>query len=112
MSSRISGWLKRLRKPAKAAPGKAVEPYRAVAIVGGLDGCCERARRLAGRRFLMTDPPPLPLPGCDFAKCTCKYVRFDDRRMGPRRSEEAGITNTFVRTEERREEGSGRRSTD
>lgn len=56
------------------------EPFHAVSIRYGLDSC-EAAVHMAGQRFLASEAPPLPLPDCDKAQCTCRYVHHADRRV-------------------------------
>ena len=55
-------------------------PYRAASISPG--GCaCTDATSLADKRFLLEQAPRMPLRECDAAKCDCRYVRHDDRRV-------------------------------
>jgi hypothetical protein len=75
-------------------------PFHAVTIQGN----CEAARPLDGRRFLSKDAPSLPLAGCAApGGCTCVYRHHPDRRAGnPRR----GSVSAFdVRTERRHSKG-------
>ena len=83
--------------------------WHAVAIVATARSC-EAARACKERRFLSADAPALPLEGCDAARCDCRYGHFDDRRRGPRRSEEKGGTPKAMK--EDRRERRGRRATD
>jgi hypothetical protein len=43
---------------------------------------CKAARDMAGRRFLSTAAPKLPLPDCDVLDCNCRFVHHKDRRSG------------------------------
>ncbi|MDX1734810.1 MAG: hypothetical protein R3228_10590 [Halioglobus sp.] len=74
----------------KSAPSPAAtNPFRSTSIVLGKPAC-DAARELAGTRFLVDGDtmPPLPLPGCDVANCSCKYKKHRDRRTveGDRRA--------------------------
>jgi len=81
-------------------------PYRAVAIMIG-DCACEPVRALSGTRFLVSDAPHVPLPGCTVRKCGCTYERYLDRRNqnGDRRAEYSALTSVYTtigNTERRR----------
>lgn len=55
--------------------------YHAVSIkISGQ--ACAAARDMAGRRFLSTAAPKLPLPDCDVLDCNCRFVHHKDRRSG------------------------------
>jgi hypothetical protein len=45
---------------------------------------CPAAKSLAGKRFLSSASPRLPLTGCTAATCTCHYRHHSDRRIGRR----------------------------
>lgn len=47
---------------------------------------CEAVKLIGAKRFLPGEAPTIPLPGCDAAKCSCRYVHHDDRRHEDRRS--------------------------
>lgn len=68
-------------------------PYRAAVIVVG-DCACDAVQRFAGTRFLVSDVPHVPLPGCTERKCGCTYERYLDRRNqnGDRRAEYSALT--------------------
>ena len=54
--------------------------YQAASINPG--GCaCAAVKALGDKRFLAYEAPQMPLPGCNSAKCQCRYVRHDDRRQ-------------------------------
>jgi hypothetical protein len=55
--------------------------YHAVSIKPGAYAC-SAANDIAGQRFLATEAPNLPLPGCDAAECECHFAHHDDRRTG------------------------------
>jgi hypothetical protein len=86
-------------------------PYRwhAVTIVAPANAC-EAALARAGKRFLSSEAPRLPLKQCDAARCHCKYRHFADRRGEQRRAEEAGAAKQPVQTNRRQKRG--RRATD
>jgi hypothetical protein len=55
--------------------------YHAVSIkISG--NACRAARDMAGRRFLSSEAPRLPLPRCDVSNCKCSFVHHKDRRVG------------------------------
>jgi hypothetical protein len=107
-------WFLRLRRaasPRKSQNGqsrKAITPYHAVSIVFPQDAC-NAAKAMAGRRFLATAPPPLPLRDCDAAHCHCRFAHHDDRRSGLERRSPFSPASTMVGTGSfRRERRSGR----
>ncbi|MFT3907354.1 MAG: hypothetical protein QM718_13725 [Steroidobacteraceae bacterium] len=77
-------------------------PYHAVSVRSGRFGACDLARQCAQRRFLSSEAPPLPLPGCNQARCDCRYVHHEDRRAGPRRATEQGMGRRFFPGRDRR----------
>jgi hypothetical protein len=44
------------------------------------DPDCSAASKLRGKRFLESEAPSLPLPGCTADSCSCRYVPRKDRR--------------------------------
>lgn len=65
-------------------------PWYAVAIKAGRRSC-QTCVQLGERRFLSKEAPRLPLEGCTQpGGCECVYVHFSDRRVGARRTVEAG----------------------
>ena len=54
---------------------------------------CPVVKRLAGKRFLSSQAPPLlPLGVCEnAAQCECRYVHHDDRRNKARRRSDFGM---------------------
>lgn len=61
---------------------KAVDTrWHAVSIKFGKDACAA-AKGMTGQRFLASDAPQLPLPGCDAAVCDCRFTHHQDRRSG------------------------------
>ncbi len=74
---------------------------------------CEVALGLRGKRFLASEAPPLPLPGCNSAHCECVYRHHEDRREGDRRH--SWMNAAYMPNElkfERRYTRRGRRHTD
>jgi len=53
--------------------------YHAVAIKYS-ENACDAAKAMTGRRFLSRAAPNLPLAGCDFHDCQCKFAHYPDRR--------------------------------
>jgi hypothetical protein len=72
-------------------PKRKVRPWHAVSIVPGQQ-CCAAASGLVRKRFLSREAPTLPLKACDQAHCSCRYDHHDDRRKGPRRASEMGVS--------------------
>jgi len=79
-------WLLRKRGDARAEPEQAqARPkskntqFHAVSIKYSGQACAA-AHEMAGRRFLATAAPKLPLPGCDILECNCRFAHHDDRR--------------------------------
>jgi len=92
-------------------------PYRATSIVSD-EGACEAVMAIGNKRFLDTERniPKLPLPGCDVARCNCKYLHHEDRRASQedRRIPNALQAQLYDRTGQvnRRARKRGRRKTD
>jgi hypothetical protein len=95
------------------AKHRVLNPYHAVSIATGVKAC-PHAKQIAGKRFLSSEAPSLPLDACDAAKCNCRYQHHPDRRTDePRRETDIGI----VRMEGtwrgiNRRGGRGRRASD
>lgn len=84
----LGAWLllrRRNRRRENSAPQQAPQPkntaYHAVSIRFD-EQACDAAREMSGRRFLSSASPRLPLPDCDAAACSCRFVHHDDRRSG------------------------------
>ena len=87
----LAGWYiirgSKEDKPApKARPDRRVSndtsgKYHAVGIKFP-SYACDAAKALAGKRFLSTEAPPIPLPECDGRECECTFLHFKDRRTG------------------------------
>jgi hypothetical protein len=86
--------------------------WRAVEIAPGLMSC-DAAGKLAGKVFLASESPRLPLDGCIEKDCRCKYVHLQDRRDGGDRRIELGDFGAFFPVSEvERRRIAGRRSMD
>jgi hypothetical protein len=55
--------------------------YHAVSLKFGKDACAA-AKSMTGHRFLASEAPQVPLPGCDAALCECRFTHHKDRRSG------------------------------
>jgi hypothetical protein len=66
-------------------------------------GACDAARALEGQRFLAKDAPPLPLPQCTSAQCSCGFAKLSDRRTEGRRFELGGLSAAQFLTTNRRQ---------
>ena len=84
----IAWLLIRRRQQAKAEDSASVSrltaentTYHAVSIKFATNAC-QAAKEMEGRRFLSTAAPKLPLPDCDAAECSCRFVHHKDRRSG------------------------------
>jgi hypothetical protein len=55
--------------------------YPAVSIRVAQDSC-QAVRESSGIRYLSTEAPLLPLPGCSSEKCRCTYAHHSERRKG------------------------------
>lgn len=90
------------RKDRRISPAlKNSSKYHAVSIKPGAYAC-SAANDLAGDRFLASEAPSLPLPGCDAADCDCHFTHHKDRRTGKDRRSPftsggiAAATGTFA----------------
>lgn len=87
-------------------------PWEALEIAPEANSCVA-SKQLKGRRFLCSETPTLPLPGCTSPSCTCTYQYSPDRRRGPRRAEDEGkFAMLLSGPETERRNRRGRRSTD
>jgi hypothetical protein len=67
--------------------------YHAVEIRCG-KASCQAAQDSQRERFLSTEAPLLPLSQCDRPdQCDCRYQHYKDRRGGPRRRSEQGMSD-------------------
>lgn len=104
-------WLR--RAPGRPSSGAATRPpapasdrFHCVEVRPGLSAC-DAARRIGTVRFLASEAPMVPLPGCDEPRCGCRYVHHGDRRFEDRRNPYGQWTNLptgLVRERRRRVE--------
>ena len=59
--------------------------FRCVAIKTGLIHC-KAVTPYKSKRMLMSEAPMLPISGCNSKDCECKFIRYEDRRRGDRRT--------------------------
>ncbi|MDX1500230.1 MAG: hypothetical protein R3176_10050 [Woeseiaceae bacterium] len=86
------------------APRRQDTRYHAVSIKYA-PTACKAAKELAGRRFLATAAPRLPLSACNVSECQCRFVHHDDRRSGKdRRSPFAPAAGSLTATGELQQE--------
>ncbi|MCB1687492.1 MAG: hypothetical protein KDI33_03365 [Halioglobus sp.] len=104
-----------LEKHSRQSASERELPYRAAEIVVQ-KSACEAVMGLTGTRFLMDEVPHIPVPDCTSRKCTCTYLRHEDRRnkFGNRRAEFSKLTNAYavIGNSERRAVSGGRRFDD
>ncbi|MCB1907115.1 MAG: hypothetical protein KDH15_07080 [Rhodocyclaceae bacterium] len=87
-------------------------PYRCVSVVGG-PNACSTVDLVRGRRYLPSDAPPLPLPGCPASDCGCTYRHHSDRRSRVRRNDWDPRRHQWLHQDaDRRDAGRGRRCDD
>jgi len=99
------------RKPAPAK--KVPQNFHAVTIVAGSRACAEaRALEDGRKRFLSRQAPVLPLKNCDCTRCECRYVHHEDRRKGPRRTRDFGVSIAAYDGPDNRKVKRGRRKSD
>lgn len=70
-----------INKTASKLDLKSTSAFHAVSMRYSVNAC-DAAKAITGRRFLSSDAPRLPLPGCDSPDCRCKYTHHADRRSG------------------------------
>lgn len=44
------------------------------------NNACDAAKKMAGRRFLSSAAPRIPLADCDALECNCRFIHHKDRR--------------------------------
>ena len=84
-SERRAGNRRQARGAISDAP--AVSRYRAASILASRCAC-DAVKMVEGKRYLAAQAPKLPLLDCSAERCTCRYVRHEDRRgsQGDRRA--------------------------
>lgn len=107
----LAYFMMRKRKP--QVPARRVS-YRCVGIESPDPvTACSAVKALAGHRFLSGQAPQLPVPGCTAARCTCKFVHFEDRRAGSRRKDRGQQVRSLKSLDwAERRNSRGRRKTD
>jgi hypothetical protein len=79
--------------------------YRAASVVPG-DHSCSAAKAIAGKRYLFSEVPRLPLADCTMApNCLRKFKKDADRRAGDRRQSDAVETSRPFAGSENRKRG-------
>lgn len=104
-------WFGSKAPPPPQRPAQRVNAYQAVAIIPCAKACAA-ARESAGQRFLARRAPALPLAACDVhGQCTCRFRKYEDRRVGQQRTPYASmLVRSYAGQEKRR--SPGRRSGD
>jgi hypothetical protein len=89
-------------------------PTKWHAVKVGLQGTsCALATLCRRERFLASEAPALPLPGCDRPEtCPCTYRHYTDRREGPRRTDDLPRNSQPEAVERNRRAARGRRTVD
>ncbi len=76
---------------------------------------CMAAKTMEGQRFLSSEAPRLPLPGCDVTDCKCHFAHHKDRRVSKDRRNvfnASGHSDTTGRHEQERRGTKDRRHDD
>jgi hypothetical protein len=68
------------KPPARPSAGQPDNTKFHAVSIRVASGACAAAMGMQGERFLATEAPQLPLPGCDAADCQCRFIHFKDRR--------------------------------
>lgn len=77
------------------------------------ESSCAAAALCRNTRFLAREAPRLPLPTCPHPeKCPCTFRHHEDRRTGPRRSDDIGRGLSSEKRDINRRASAGRRATD
>jgi len=110
---KAKGLFGREAEPKPVPAKKPASPsYHSVSIMPG-PRACAAAHQLRGQRFLSRSAPPLPLKDCDREVCECHYEHHSDRRKGPRRARDMGVSiDGYDGNEQRKSAWRGRRKTD
>ena len=112
---RLRRGSEKAQPPAPARPKTPVSRFHAVSIKLS-DYPCAAARELAGRRFLSSEAPKLPLADCSNAGgCACRFVHHKDRRTGKDRRSPfgpAGFGPATGKFEQEQRKGEDRRQRD
>ena len=97
----------------KAPSAPTPQPWKAVSVLAGINGCAA-AEALRGKRFLSNEAPLLPLRDCGSpGTCKCRYQHHQDRRAVVRRATDRGeLPVRKVLEKEMRSRPFGRRADD
>jgi len=79
----MSSTTKKSSQP--SAKSSYLTPWHAVAVIS-CPGACAAVRALGTKRWLSSEAPRFPLPGCENRHCDCRYRHFEDRRVDERRA--------------------------
>lgn len=97
------------KKAGKAVDTKSIRPtHRCVVIEPGLLSC-QAIGAYVTKPILMDQAPILPVQGCDAQKCECKFLRYDDRRMGVRRDKIKAANHIISATDQNKRSKKERR---
>lgn len=82
---------------------KSVKPYGAFHCVHIRypATACMAVKKLTNERFLASEAPSLPVPGCTAGRCECSFVHHDDRRDDTLERREFHTLKTQVFPEEK-----------
>lgn len=90
---------------------KQLSPYKSVLIEPCLIHC-RAVIPYANTPILLNNCPALPIEGCNSEKCECKFIRYDDRRIGSRREDVFTMRQVFSFADENLRMMVGRRNDD
>ena len=79
MRNRNTGENRRPEQSGSSA-GESDTQYHAVSLRYS-GSACQAAQEMAGRRFLSSAAPKIPLANCDAAECNCVFAHHKDRRV-------------------------------
>ena len=82
-------------RKARASHRASEEPTFMAVRIAPCDQACGAARSLSGQRFLVAEAPITPLNDCGSSKCSCRYVRYSDRRSGEERRDTLGMESKY-----------------
>ena len=75
---------------------------------------CLAVKGLSQKRFLASEAPSLPVPGCTVEKCECRFIHHEDRRIETldRRNERSLSAQIFPEDKNKRDSSSRRDETE
>jgi hypothetical protein len=93
------------KPPAQPSTGRPDNTTFHAVSIRVASGACAAALGTLGERFLASEAPQLPLPGCDAADCRCRFIHFEDRRASDERRNPyrgtMGVTTGNLQQEQR-----------